>query len=211
ISGSSRVGAPTPALAISRSTEPNRPATARMAATACSRSAMSAAACSAVPPAARIVPASSARRSPRRANRPTFPPSAASCRARQWPIPVDAPVTTATRVVSVILAPLRATVPLAPSGRAGSLSGRSGRAARLHSARPAAELSWRVPGLASQALPCHDGRSRVRLQEEPMFRRLLALAVNAVILAGLTAAPPAPPEPTTHNVLVHYRILALRT
>src|SRR5262245_19578234 len=56
-----------------------------------------------------------------------------------------------------------------------------------------------------------DGAACSTSGRNPMFRRLLALAVSAVILTGLVAAPPAPPQPDTYNALIHYRILAFKS
>ena len=94
--GSNSVGRPTPALAINKSTGPSVLASPWMADTVCVRSPTSAGAVAAVPPAFWISAASSSSLSLRRATRPTLQPSAARSFASHQPMPLLAPVITAT-------------------------------------------------------------------------------------------------------------------
>jgi hypothetical protein len=85
-----------PALAIARSIGPSSFAASATAAFTFSKSRTSHSTSWATPPLRRISSPTLASRSTRRASRATLVPSAASCRASSTPIPVDAPVTTAT-------------------------------------------------------------------------------------------------------------------
>ena len=76
---------------------------------------------------------------PRRAASTTFAPSAASIAARPAPIPVDAPVTSATRPASTaIAAPLRSWPPIMPAGQrhGGRPGSRVKHSVRLRDGRP---------------------------------------------------------------------------
>src|SRR5216683_718962 len=94
-----------PALLTSVSRRPSSLTACSTTSRACRWSVTSAGAASAVPPASRIVEASSASRSPRRATRATAAPSAASLTAVAAPIPLLDPVTSATVPASVVIRP----------------------------------------------------------------------------------------------------------
>src|SRR5436305_538377 len=94
--GSHLVGMPTPAFATSKSTGPRRSVSDPTAASSRSRSATSAVAVSTVPPRARMAAASWSSKSCRRATRPSRQPTRARSSASAQPMPLDAPVTTAT-------------------------------------------------------------------------------------------------------------------